>query len=461
MLEGRGLCKAYQDGPRRVDAVGGVTLTVARGEFLAVCGRSGSGKSTLLAMLGGLARPTAGSVLLDGADVWRLAPDRLAELRGRRVGFVFQFASLLPSLRAVDNVALPGLLAGGASASAVGERAERLLAEVGLADRSDAFPHELSGGEQRRVALARALINEPDLLLADEPTSDLDEQTEAQVFGLLLSLRRSRGATLVVVTHDEALAARADRIIRLAGGRVESEEPPAESNRTVLSEASPPRQAVAPPAVKRPAEALGVGFARRLAAVAVWAVALTLTLVTVNFGVSLLQQRATQERHAARQAGEQAALSQLRADVEDIAFGPDGTYRLTLYLQNLEPERGLSVTSPAVGVFVQAGGGWQEVPAHPVGHEEGHVVSVGGRERFVYSFKPGTMKFEEILPGYMHVRVTNTMLVSPGGAPGDELFERSDNYYVWLLPQDADPERVSRLNHFAGKPPVWIPMPPH
>src|SRR5262249_32449005 len=149
--------------------------------FLAVLGRSGSGKSTLLGMLGGLSRPTRGKILLNGVDLWSLSDNARAEFRRRSIGFVFQFASLLPTLRAIDNVALPALIGKARPADAAYARAESLLTRIGLGDRLDAYPGELSGGEQRRVALARALINAPPLLLADEPTADLDEETEADI----------------------------------------------------------------------------------------------------------------------------------------------------------------------------------------------------------------------------------------------------------------------------------------
>lgn len=220
MLEARGLHKVYTTGRRSVPAVVDLSLRVEPGEFLAVCGRSGSGKSTLLGMLGGLCRPSQGTVVLDGVEVWCLSADALAEFRNRRIGFVFQFASLLPTLRAVDNVALPALVASATDFVSAYARAEELLRQVGLHDHRDAYPHELSGGEQRRVALARALINRPPLILADEPTSDLDEDTEVEIFDLLLDLHRRHQTTLLVVTHNADIVRQADRVIRLRHGRI-------------------------------------------------------------------------------------------------------------------------------------------------------------------------------------------------------------------------------------------------
>jgi len=185
-------------------------------------GPSGSGKSTLLGLLAGLDNASTGKLLLDGEDITRLSEDQMAEVRGRKIGFVFQSFQLIPTLTAEENVLLPAELAGaGAEATA---RARELLTRVGLADRLDHYPVQLSGGEQQRVALARAFITRPPLLLADEPTGNLDGKTGAQVLDLLLELNRREGATLVMVTHDPALANHADRIITLRDGLVVSDQ---------------------------------------------------------------------------------------------------------------------------------------------------------------------------------------------------------------------------------------------
>jgi ABC-type lipoprotein export system ATPase subunit len=192
------------------------------GRYVAVVGRSGSGKSSLMAMIGGLSRPDAGTVTIDGTDIWSLGDAALAAFRNQAIGYVFQFASLLPTLRALDNVALPALLRRRSDATAVRERAARLLDSVGLGKHLDAYPTEMSAGEQRRTAIARALINAPRLLLADEPTSDLDEQSEREIMAQLLRANREDGATLVLVTHALALAAEADRVVQIADGTIVS-----------------------------------------------------------------------------------------------------------------------------------------------------------------------------------------------------------------------------------------------
>ena len=221
MLSCRALRKSYVTERGEVLAVGGIDLEVETGRYAAIIGRSGSGKSSLMAMAGGLSRPSDGTVMIDGTDIWGLSDDKLAAFRNGRIGFVFQFASLLPTLRLVDNVALPALLGKRGDADIYG-KAGMLLSRMGLGDHLDAYPSECSAGEQRRAAIARALINDPVLLLADEPTSDLDEQTEIEIMDELLAVNRELGTTLVLVTHNLSLAEQAEQIIHIAGGTIAS-----------------------------------------------------------------------------------------------------------------------------------------------------------------------------------------------------------------------------------------------
>ena len=211
---------ATERGP--VVAVRGIDLEMRRGEFVAVVGRSGSGKSSLMAMIGGLLRPSKGTVRIDDTDIWSLADDDLTDFRNRRIGFVFQFASLLPTLRIIDNVALPALLGRRTDADAAYDRAAELLARFGLAAQLEAYPAELSSGQQRRAAIARALINGPSLLLADEPTSDLDEETEAGIMDEFRTLNRDARMSFIMVTHNLRLAERADRVLQIADGALVS-----------------------------------------------------------------------------------------------------------------------------------------------------------------------------------------------------------------------------------------------
>lgn len=225
VLEARELRKSYRGGDGgTIEVLRGLDLTVTTGEFVAVTGESGSGKSTLLHQLGALDRPTSGLIALDGVPYDTLDPDALAQLRNRRIGFVFQFHHLLRDFSAQENVAMP-LLIGGVPAAQAQERARALLELVGLAPRMSHLPAQLSGGEQQRAAVARALVTEPALLLADEPSGNLDERNAEQLHGLFAGLARNFHTAVVVVTHNRSLAARADRVLRLSEGLLAAAAP--------------------------------------------------------------------------------------------------------------------------------------------------------------------------------------------------------------------------------------------
>ena len=216
MVEARNVSKRYE-GKRTVHALRGVSFRVARGEMVATMGPSGSGKSTLLNIVGGLDRASEGTVLIDGADTSRLDDDALTRLRREKIGFVFQFFNLLPTLTARENVALPLHLSGAGRREAV-RRASEMLALVGLAEREEHLPDELSGGEQQRVAMARALVLGPPLVLADEPTGNLDSRSGQEVLALLQNLQRQFGTTVLMVMHDPKAAAVCDRILTMEDG---------------------------------------------------------------------------------------------------------------------------------------------------------------------------------------------------------------------------------------------------
>ena len=222
-LEVRAVTKTIDTGTHRVEILRGIDFEVPAGQFVAIMGASGSGKSTLLGLLAGLDAPSTGRIVIDGADITGLSEDQLALVRGRKIGFVFQSYQLIPTLTAEENVLLPHELAGLDVAAGI-ERARELLTSVGLEDRMDHYPVQLSGGEQQRVALARAFMMKPPILMADEPTGNLDSVNGAHVLELLLALNQREGATLVLVTHDQALASRADRIILLRDGMVVSDQ---------------------------------------------------------------------------------------------------------------------------------------------------------------------------------------------------------------------------------------------
>ncbi len=223
LIDIRDITKVYEMGEERVQALAGCTLGVERGEYVAIMGPSGSGKSTLMNLIGCLDTPTAGSYILNGKEVARMTDDELAAIRNQEIGFVFQTFNLLPRTSALQQVELP-LVYGGLSRKDRRERAIKALHAVGLADRMSHTPNEMSGGQRQRVAVARALINDPSILLADEPTGNLDSQTGAEIMALFDELNR-RGNTIVLVTHEEDIAAHARRIVRLKDGRIRDDRP--------------------------------------------------------------------------------------------------------------------------------------------------------------------------------------------------------------------------------------------
>jgi putative ABC transport system ATP-binding protein len=221
MVELYKVSKTVQSGAERLTILHELDMTIPDGQFVAVVGPSGSGKSTLLGLVAGLDAPTSGRILIDGEEITAMNEDALAALRGRKLGFVFQSFHLIPSMTALENILAPMEIMGVPNPRA---RARQLLEDIGLTDRAHHYPSQLSGGEQQRVAVARAFANEPSILLADEPTGNLDSRNGQHVFDLMVEMNRRRGATLVLVTHDHELAARADRRVSLRGGRVASDD---------------------------------------------------------------------------------------------------------------------------------------------------------------------------------------------------------------------------------------------
>jgi putative ABC transport system ATP-binding protein len=217
MIQLSNVSKVVTSGTEQLTILHSLDLEIPQGQFVSIIGPSGSGKSTLLGLIAGLDAPTSGSVLLDGRDITKMTEDELAEHRGKLIGFIFQSFHLIPSLTAYENILIPMEIMGRDHAS---RRAQELLDEVGLHDRGHHYPSQLSGGEQQRVAIARAFANDPQILLADEPTGNLDTRNGSHIFDLLLKLNRERGTTLVLVTHDQQLAGLADRKISLSDGRI-------------------------------------------------------------------------------------------------------------------------------------------------------------------------------------------------------------------------------------------------
>ncbi len=218
-LEISGITKTFSVDNAVIKAVDHVSLAIEQGEFLSIVGHSGSGKTTLLSIIGGIIRPTSGRVLFNGSDISTFNDESLSEYRNKNIGFMFQFASLLPILTSKENILLPGLF-GMNGRPKNPKKAEEYLEMVGIADKINAYPSQLSGGQQRRVAIARALINEPELILADEPTGDLDEETESEIMALFKKLNEDKKITFILITHNLDLAARARRRIRMSQGQI-------------------------------------------------------------------------------------------------------------------------------------------------------------------------------------------------------------------------------------------------
>ena len=215
MIEAQGITKRYRDGAGILSAVKDVSIRINQGEFVLILGRSGSGKSTLLSMLGGLTKPDEGRVVFDGEDLWALPDSRISRLRADKLGFIFQFSGLIPTLTALDNVMVPSLFSKNPGKCA--ERAVEVLTTFGLSEKLNSYPSQLSGGELKRVAIARSMINNPSVILADEPTGDLDVNTEKTIMEYILRIHRE-GKTIVMVTHNPALCQYSDKVFRVEDG---------------------------------------------------------------------------------------------------------------------------------------------------------------------------------------------------------------------------------------------------
>jgi ABC-type lipoprotein export system ATPase subunit len=463
ILSAQSLSKRYGGAPG-YEAVRGASLELRVGEFVSIVGRSGSGKSTLMAMLGALTRPTQGKLLLDGADVWALSEAELATFRSRQVGFVFQFPSLLSNLTAVDNVAVPALLGRTMDHPDAYARAYDLLVRVGLADRAEAYPGSMSGGEQRRVAIARALVNSPPLLLADEPTSDLDEDTETDIIDLLQQLQRTESFGFVLVTHNLTLAKRAQRTYEMRQGILAAADLPevvAEAQRQRRFGPIEVRPEPKPPAASPAPIRLGGNLWRATQTFLLAGTVVFAGILLADFGVGQYQEMRLRERAARLSALRHLALNSLRGDVQSVTDLGDGRYELTTYLQNVGAGEPIYVMSPDMRAYVQVRTLWRELPMKPGDESTGGVRKIEGKQTYRYLFDARLNDFAQLLPNYMHVRFSGTMLVSPSSVPRDDVFERKDNYYVYLKPFDVSDEVVLRRMRFSGKPPVWIPMPPH
>jgi ABC-type lipoprotein export system ATPase subunit len=469
-LSAHSLTKRY-GAAANYEAVRDASLELRAGEFVSIVGRSGSGKSTLLAMLGALTTPTAGKILLDGTDVWALTEIERAAFRCRQIGFIFQFPSLVSNLTAVDNVAVPALLGRTMEAETAYARAYDLLTRVGLGERANADPGTMSGGEQRRVVIARALINSPRLLLADEPTSDLDEDSEADITDLLDALRSSEGFGFVLVTHNLKLAGRAQRTYEMRQGVLAAAVLP----EVAVAAARRPRHfgpadiRVRPDWTPRPRRpipprgriALGANLLRALTTLLLGAAAVISGFLLLDFGVAKYQQVQIRERAERIARLADIALSSLQSDIQSVSDLGDGHYQLAVYLLNAGGDDPIFVMLQDMRAYVQVGNVWQEVPLRQADDGNDGVLRIDGRHVYQYAFDAQVKSFTQLLPNYMHVRFSDAMLVSPSSTPKDDVFERRDNYYIYLKPSDVADETILKKMKFSGKPPVWIPMPPH
>jgi len=470
ILEARGTTLSYPAPRGSIVAVDDVSLRIDPGECVAILGRSGSGKSTLLALLAGLCEPTTGEVLFDGRPWRERTVNEINAARTTGIGLLLQDGGLLPGLRALDNILLPAVLAGKSHAEAVA-RAEQLLAMVGLRDRWDAYPAELSGGQKRRIALARALTNNPAVILADEPTGDLDGMAAREITGILEGIRGTRRTAIVLVTHDPELSSIADKRFWIERGRCapfrnESAQSMAVSFANLGETCAPVAPVFEPPPAtlvsRPPGSGIGDMFFHWLPFLG-GIVAAAAFLAIVDGLIAGKQEAVVQGVKAQRRMAEEMAMQDLRTDVDDVALAPDGGVSLTIYLQNYRPERLLHVLGPVIEVGIQRNGRWDNT-ATSVGFDTRGIRAIG-QERTVLGarFSMTEERYDELLPGYIHVRIGAVMVVSDKPDGTGDLFERRDAYYIYLRDPRRPDDWIRRANKWSEKAsiPVWISMPSH
>ena len=464
VLRAQNLARIFPTRRGVVAAVRGVSMEIGPAEFVAVCGRSGSGKSTLLALLAGLARPDEGSLEVEGLDWLALTPRDLSRTRARRIGFLLQTNSLLPGLTALDNAALPGVLAGETPAKAY-DRAQKLLTRLGMEGRWDAFPPELSGGQLRRVALARALQHRPALLFLDEPTSNLDPLAEQEILQLLQELRDERQLAIFAVTHGDNLAALADRVLQMSAGQIsEGVVPKLAPNRRALV-SSPVFEAT--PAGLHPSKPLAAPESD-------WRGPFSFFFATLVIGISLVfgldqvvawnQGKQLWARLEKKRMAEEIAFRHLRADMESVQVQGLGRVEANLFLQNYDPTRNFFILGPSLRAYYQANGRWEPIPLEtsPGSAETIHEVR-SAKTLIPFQFTHLPAKYEELIRGYFHIRFTSTMVVSETKEAKGDLFERQDDYYIYLKDPRLTDDQIRQRN--AWKPgsvvPPWMAMPSH
>ena len=464
VLRAQNLARIYSARRGVVAAVRGVSLEIGPAEFVAVCGRSGSGKSTLLALLGGLARPDEGSLEVEGRDWLALSPQQLNRTRARRIGFLLQTNSLLPGLTALDNAALPGILAGDTPAKAY-DQAQKLLTRLGMGERWDAFPPELSGGQQRRVALARALQHQPALLLLDEPTSNLDPLAELEILQLLQELRDERQLAIFAVTHGDNLAALADRVLQMSAGRI---------SEGVVPKVAPTRQAFASgnafeqtPAGLHPSKPIAAPESD-------WLGPFSFFFATLLIGISLVfgldqvvawsQGKQLWAKQEKKRIAEEIAFRHLRADMESVQAQGQGCVEASLFLQNYNPARNFFILGPSLRAFYQTDGRWESIPVETAAGSAETIREVRTAKTLIpFRFTLLPAKYDELIRGYFHIRFTGSMVVSETKEAKGDLFERQDDYYIYLKDPRLTNDQIRQRNSW--KPgsvvPSWMAMPSH
>ena len=443
MLEASGLRRCFGN-----VGVLDADIRIQSGESVAVLGRSGSGKSTLMAMLAGLCRPQSGTVMMQldqPCDLWSLTTAERCRLRRGPIGFVSQFTSLLPTLTTLENVMLPVQFAGGCCQAELHAMALQGLKSVGLEHRCDILAAQLSGGEQRRAIVARGLIVRPRLLLADEPTSNLDHASEDEVFRCLQECCTSAGTALLMVTHNQALAKRCDRMLVLEHG--------------VLQE---------PSTVKSPSPTLAAVTVHDLHLDAINPQRRRflfggLTFVMALTGAAGVATRAIEHRQeVTRQSNDQLqrlAFSGLSAELTTLERTGSAGYRGTIAVENLDALQSLYLLPLDVQLYVQQGNRWNPFAA---AWSEGSraVVQLRNPETLQFELRDLPSNFTELVPGYLHVRVDVTYAIADRPDPEQSPIERRDSFFVYLLPINPDVEKLA-TNEFPGEPPLFIPMPPH
>jgi ABC-type lipoprotein export system ATPase subunit len=466
VLRAHRLSRVYPTRRGSVTAVDNVSLEIGASEFVAVCGRSGSGKSTLMAMLGTLARPDGGSLELEGTDLLPRPQRELSRIRSRRIGFLLQTNSLLPGLTALDNAALPGILAGDPPREAY-DRAQKLLTRLGMGGRWDAFPQELSGGQQRRVALARALQHSPALLLLDEPTSNLDPLAEEEILQLLRELRDERKIAILAVTHGDNLAALADRVLQMSAGRLSEGNVPKPSPTQTKSQKELQPTFEETPAGLAPS-------APQAAPESDWRGPFSFFLASLVIGISLVfaadrlvawgQGRQLWAKQEKKRVAEEIAFRSLRADIESVQAIGKGRVEANLYLQNYDPARTFFVLGPSIRAFYQADGRWESIPLETSSGSDETIRQVLPAKTLVpFSFTLLPEKYDELIRGYFHIRFSGTMVVSETREAKGDLFERQDDYYIYLKDPRLTDDQVRQRNSWkAGSVvPPWMAMPAH